>query len=150
MSRDRIEDEKRVLNEFFGELVQNKGYRFILQASGGEFQSLHCVIASQSGKKYALYMDLNRFPDGLPKIYVQHPHPLCRRGGESMAVVSGEYHTLSPNEDGHVQICHYGASQWHANISLVKCVLRSKIWLDAYEQHLKTGKTIDTWLAHAH
>ena len=150
MSRERIDAEKAMLNDYFGRCARPPlKWSFIMNAPNGEFHSLDCSLTSQSGRRYHLHLRLDGFPTQLPKVYVKHPTPLKNYLGIPMREVSAVMHVLSPDHEGCTQICHYGASQWRKNISLVKVVLRAKVWLDAYECHLRTGRDIDTWLNHA-
>ena len=148
--QERIDGEKVYLAEYFHLLVKNKGWRFAIAASDGAFHSLDCWIASQSGARYHIHFNLVGFPAALPRAYVKQPKPLLDSSGVAMTSVSAKQHVLGADSEGCTQICHYGSSQWHAKISLVKIVLRCKLWLDAYEQHLQTGQNLETWLPHPH
>jgi len=151
MPRGRIEGEKAMLNDYFGRCTcPPLNWRFIIDAPSGEFRSMDCSLTSQSGRHYFLHLHLVGFPTQLPQVYVKYPNPLNNRSGMPLRSPSRSMHVLSPDHEGCTQICHYGPSQWHGNISLVKVVLRAKVWLDAYECHLRTGQDIDTWLNHAH
>ena len=59
---------------------------------------------------------------------------------------SAEFHTLS-GIDGHTHICHFKASLWTDNNTLYQVVMKGLIWLEAYEAHLRTGKSMDVFLA---
>jgi hypothetical protein len=51
-------------------------------------------------------------------------------------------HTLAPDTNGYVQICHWRDDRWHSGIMLQKVFLKALIWIEAYEQHLATGHPI--------
>jgi hypothetical protein len=51
-------------------------------------------------------------------------------------------HTLAPSGNGMVQICHWRDARWHSNILLFKVFLKGLIWIEAYEQHLATGRPL--------
>lgn len=50
--------------------------------------------------------------------------------------------TLTPHAAGWPQICHWRDERWHSNILLQKIFLKAHIWLEAYEQHLATGRSL--------
>ena len=57
-------------------------------------------------------------------------------------------HTLT-GENGCTRICHYGPSQWHLGVYLYQVVVKVRIWLEVYENHLKTGYPLDKYLSTA-
>ena len=57
----------------------------------------------------------------------------------------GDKHTLG-YRDNFLQICHYRESCWTDRSTLYEVVMKGRIWLEAYEAHLKTGKCMSTFL----
>ena len=55
-------------------------------------------------------------------------------------------HTLSNGPNGEVQICHWRQNRWHSGITLNKVILKVILWLEAYEQHLVTGQSINEFV----
>ena len=51
-------------------------------------------------------------------------------------------HTLTPSTNGMVQICHWRDNRWHSGIVLQKVFLKGLIWIEAYEQHIATGRDL--------
>jgi hypothetical protein len=103
------------------------------------------VATSNSGRRYSLYSPIpSGFPTQRPPLYVTDPHPLLTADGTSISRlgVSHAMHTLTPHENGWVQICHWRDSRWHSGILLQKVFLKAHIWIEAYEQHLATGRTL--------
>ena len=63
-----------------------------------------------------------------------------------MLQASHSMHTLT-GENGCVRVCHYGYEDWAPNrITLYQIIIKVRIWLEMYEWHLKTGKTLDEFL----
>jgi hypothetical protein len=107
------------------------------------------VVAQQtnSGKVYTIKIDLsNNFPYNIPEAFIVNPKPLLTYSRESMLGASHPMHTLS-GKDGCVQVCHYGLPDWHANVLLFKIVIKIRVWLEAYEHHLKTGEPLSKYLS---
>ncbi len=103
------------------------------------------VATSNSGSMYSLYMPIpSGFPTARPPLYITKPSPLLRADGSriSDSGVSHAMHTLSPHENGWVQICHWRDARWHAGIVLQKVFLKAHVWIEAYEQHLATGHSL--------
>ena len=105
-------------------------------------------VRSNAGNRYVLRIyTLPGYPDVCPVMVVAHPTPLCDRNRQPMQEISGEMHTLGTYE-GMTEICHFRPSLWEADYSLQMVAMKGRIWLEAYEGHLRTGHTIDHWLPH--
>ena len=103
------------------------------------------VATSSSGRRYSLHSPIPvGFPTQRPPLYVTDPHPLLMADGTpiSRLGVSHSMHTLTPRDNGTVQICHWRDSRWHSAIVLQKVFLKALIWIEAYEQHLATGRPL--------
>ena len=82
-------------------------------------------------------------PNTLPCLFVTAPCPLKRYGGHgTISEGSHSDHVLSVNAQGHVKICHTRVSEWHSGRSLFGVLFRGLIWLDCYEEYLRTGRSI--------
>lgn len=101
---------------------------------------------TNSGKIYTLKIDLSDFPNTDPVAIIIDPKPLRTKTGEPMLEPSHYMHTLS-SINGYTRICHYGPQNWSANVSLYKVIIKIRIWLEAYETHLKTGEPLSHYLA---
>jgi len=103
------------------------------------------VTSSNSGRQYSLYIPIpSGFPYQRPPMYLTQPFPLLmadRRPVSSLGL-SHQMHTLPPSSEGWVQICHWRDARWHSNILLQKVFLKGLIWIEAYEQHLATGRPL--------
>ena len=103
------------------------------------------VATSSSGRRYSLYAPIpSGFPTQRPPLYVTDPNPLLMADGTAMSRLglSHQMHTLTPHDNGWVQICHWRDSRWHSGIVLQKVFLKAHIWIEAYEQHLATGRSL--------
>ena len=100
---------------------------------------------ANSGRRYYLYIPI---PSGYPyqraPLYVTDPKPLLMYDGNPVLSVgvSHNMHTLTPHAAGWPQICHWRDARWHSGIVLQKVFLKGLLWIEAYEQHLATGRPI--------
>ena len=100
---------------------------------------------SNSGRQYRLYIPLpSGYPHQRPPMYVTEPNPLKMFDGSLLSGqgVSHAMHTLTPHANGWPQICHWRDARWHAGIVLQKVFLKGLLWIEAYEQHLTTGRPL--------
>jgi hypothetical protein len=100
---------------------------------------------SNSGRTYRLYISIPAgYPQQRPMMYITDPLPLLMRDGTLISAlgVAHNMHTLAPSDNGMVQICHWRDDRWHAGILLHKVILKGLIWIEAYEQHLATGRPL--------
>lgn len=101
--------------------------------------------SSNAGNRYALWIPIPAgFPQARPLMYVTEPHPLRMANGNQISAlgVSHSMHTLTPHPNGYVQICHWRDNRWHSGIVLQKVFLKGLLWIEAYEQHLATGRDL--------
>lgn len=105
-----------------------------------------CGTASaNSGRQYYLWMPVpSGFPLERPPLYITKPDPLPMFNGSPVSSlgVSHQMHTLTPHAAGWPQICHWRDTRWHSGIVLQKVFLKAHIWIEAYEQHLATGRPL--------
>lgn len=104
---------------------------------------LKMVAITNSKNIYTLRVDLDQFPESIPKVFVTKM--LKSKSGRDLDSPSHEMHTLS-SEYGFTRICHYGNSSWTPNVALNKVYLKCRVWLEAYEAHLKTGENLCEYL----
>ena len=106
------------------------------------------VATTSSGRRYSLYLVIpNGFPYQRPSLYVTDPSPLLSFSGRPLTALgySHDMHTLAPS-NGYVQICHWRDERWHSSVLLYKVFLKGLVWLEAYEQHLATGRPISEFV----
>ena len=140
MTQDRLNVEYRVLKEYF----QEKTFKFI--RFNTDRPALAIAQQTNSGNIYTIEIILSNFPNSVPDAFITNPKPLLTYSGETMLTASHSMHTLN-GENGCVKVCHYHPSDWHPNVSLYKVVLKIRIWLEMYEEHLKTGRPLSDYLA---
>lgn len=101
------------------------------------------VAITNSKNMYTLRIDLDQFPESIPKVFITKM--LKSKYGVDLNSPSHEMHTLG-SEHGYTRICHYGNTSWAPNVALNKVYLKCRVWLEAYEAHLKTGDNIADYL----
>ena len=103
------------------------------------------TVRTKHGKVYTIRIDLAGFPNSLPAAFVTKM--LRTKEGVEMDEPSASMHTLS-SAHGYTRICHYGSNSWSPMVSLFKVYVKCALWLNMYELHLRTGKTMDYYLNH--
>jgi len=90
------------------------------------------------------------FPNAMPEALITHPKPLFDAYGEELASLreSAAMHLLTPH-DGMPSICHYPAWTWGPHRTVYQVLVKARLWLEAYEHHLRHGTPLDAWLRHA-
>ena len=107
---------------------------------------LRIVAQTNNHQMYVMRIETPNYPYTKPNAYVECM--LRDHTGKLMNEPSSANHTLSPHVNGWTQICHYHPSAWKPNMSLWMVYVRCVLWLNIYEQSLKTGNTIDSYLRH--
>ncbi|UVO30745.1 hypothetical protein [Bradyrhizobium arachidis] len=103
------------------------------------------TATTSAGRSYQLFCIIPPgYPTERPSLYITDPKPLFNYHGAAISGlgVSHAMHTLEPHAAGWVQICHWRSARWHAGIVLQKVFLKAMLWLEAYEQHLATGRDL--------
>jgi len=107
------------------------------------------IATSNSGRKYRIQTPIPiGFPNTRPAMYLTEPFPLLMADGRRVSSLGTSHamHTLAPTSSGQVQICHWRDDRWHAGILLHKVFLKGLIWIEAYEQHLATGRSLSEFV----
>ena len=97
------------------------------------------IVAAYTVKIYGL-MD---FPEEEP--IVTPGQILLDHNGEEMTEPSRANHLIG-EYNGETHLCIY--SEWNPDYSLYKTATRAVVWLAAYYYHMKTGRSIDSYLSH--
>ena len=142
MTYDRYQIELGVLQN---STIKSKQYKFMDMDT--PYPYLAVAIQTNSLRCYVVKIDLSdNYPYNIPKVFITSPKPLLTRSGGSMLQASHSMHTLT-GENGCVRVCHYGYEDWAPNrTTLYQIIIKVRIWLEMYECHLKTGKTLDEFL----
>lgn len=138
----RLDIERAALQEYFPE--------FKIQDPYGEKRGVIGRMRSNTGREYVVWLALKEFPNEAPGLYLISPEQLRDHDGNLLSQIgtSSTMHLLDPSPYGHPQICHYNGQFWHPNVSLYKIIMKARLWIEAYEQHLRHGKPIDNYLSH--
>lgn len=139
MTNERKQREDEVLSR----KMPSNAYKFIGLDTGKPM----LVIAAKTnrGNIYTLRIELDNFPNEIPKVFVNKM--LYDKRGNALDDCSASMHTLS-SEGGRTRICHYGYDSWTPRVSLYKVYIKCRLWLEMYELHLANGKPIDHYLNH--
>ena len=73
------------------------------------------------------------------------PKNLQLRNGSAMPSVSDHYHTIGTKDDC-LLLCHFIPSQWTNDNTLYQVFIKGRLWIEAYEGHLDTGKGMNEFL----
>lgn len=111
----------------------------------GERPVLAAAVKTKVGNLYTIQIELARFPQDVPKVFVTQM--LHTADGTAMKSSSSSMHTLG-SEHGWTRICHYGSGSWTPAVSLYKIYVKCALWLNCYEEHLRTGRPMDYYLTH--
>ncbi len=138
MTYDRYQIELGVLQN---STIKSKQYKFMDMDT--PYPYLAVAIQTNSLRCYVVKIDLSdNYPYNIPKVFITSPKPLLTRSGGSMLQASHSMHTLT-GENGCVRVCHYVIGWAPNRITLYQIIIKVRIWLEMYECHLKTGKTLD-------
>jgi hypothetical protein len=137
----RLSQERVILNHFFPTMTWHHP-----TTPGSTY--VEGPLSSNSGRLYQLRVYVpEQFPAICPNMIVSQPLPLRNRLGFPMTDASAAMHTLGVRDSGTL-ICHYHPSRWVPENTLYKVLLKGRIWLEAYEGHLKSGNDIQHYLKH--
>lgn len=136
----RLQREKGILAQYFRNRVKwsNVNGRTKVQVQ----------MISNSNKNYTLSITLsNDFPHACPVLLCESPTFLRDFGGSSLPYNSLQFHTLQ-DPSGLVSICHFVPNAWTSENTLYQVFMKGRLWIEAYEGHLSTGKNLDHFLRH--
>ena len=139
------EQRQRLYRE--NEVLRREGFdQFVIyHYASDDTYSVSGTATASSGRRYGLYMPIPfGYPNQRPPLYVTDPNPLRMFDGSPLTSlgVSHQMHTLTPHAAGWPQICHWRDARWNSGIVLQKVFLKAHYWIEAYEQHLATGRPL--------
>lgn len=138
--RKRLAYEKALLRKF------NMEDDFFLNPTDNTACELIGDICTSYGRTYSIRFCIADFPNKCPEAYIIKPIMYDHRGRKLIDYGSSHaMHLLSP-KNNEIHLCLYKSDYWSPNNSLVMLILKAKLWLEAYEQHLVTGKAIDCFV----
>ncbi len=111
----------------------------------GDDARVEGTIRTSAGQAYSVRLLVpEAFPFTHPRAFVVSP---IRGNGCSLNEASHSMHTLSSDSDDHPQICLYNDRNWDPSLTLQHVLVKAAVWLEAYEQHRRTGRPISDFLA---
>jgi len=147
MNAARLNIEKEILEKYFP-----RRHAFVHPTDPSR-SYLDVGLKTNSGRAYRLKIIIPPdYPSAMPLVYIVFPNRLLDYRGKNLAAMGadGSMHVLPPNDGGCIQLCHFSSSLWHPGLTLYKVALKCLVWLEAYHNHLLTGKDIDYYLRHCH
>ena len=104
-------------------------------------------FSTNVGGRYTLRIYVpDDWPNSCPNLAIVSKQ-LRKRNGEPLPPGNESFHTMG-TMDGCLCICHYRPSTWDANNTMYLVFLKGRLWLEAFENHLKSGYAIDHYLKH--
>ena len=106
-------------------------------------------FSTNVGGRYTLRLYVpDDWPNSCPDLTIAFSSkPIKKRNGDAMPTRNGQFHTLN-YLDGCLCICHFKPATWDANNTMYLVFLKGRLWLEAFENHLKSGYAIDHYLKH--
>lgn len=134
--------EEQVISHYMG---GTKSFTFCNMNTSTPY--LRIAARTNSGKVYVLRMELDNYPQKKPTVYVECMLRDCH--GVLMDSASSSNHTLNSHTTYNwTQICHYHPEAWRPDMSLWMVYVRCVLWLNIYEQTLRTGRDMEYYLKH--
>ena len=131
VQRSRILEERDILNAYFPSRVTWRD-----GATNVEIR-----MTTNSDNEYCLRVYLpDDFPNSVPDMVITEspqPMPDWQSGSQT--------HTRK-RRDGFLRICHYRRARWDCDNYLYHVFLKGRLWLEAYEAHLRTSEPVDQFL----
>lgn len=113
--------------------------------SSGHGVRIEGPILTTAGYSYDVRIRVSQgFPFAHPLTFIVSP---IRGNGVSLTEVSHAMHTLSPDANNHPQLCLYNDSNWAPSLTLQHVLVKAAVWLEAFDQHCRTGRPISDFLA---
>jgi ubiquitin-protein ligase len=140
MTNERLQIEIRALEKFFPR-------KYAFKELPNSEMLLEVGVKTQNDNIYKLDIELPAdYPSSLPKVYIVYPAGLKNYHGNNLLSPSTSMHTLHGKNNA-PQICHIWANNWGPQRSLMQVVMKARIWLEAFEYHLVTGRSLDVFLS---
>ena len=118
-------------------------FRFVTWNYPEENTEVEILFNSNSGREYTLRVYIpGDFPNSCPALVVVHPEILQQHNGNRVPAENHLFHTLEDTHGFH-RICHYYPPDWTPNNTLYQVFMKGRLWIEAYEFHLETGRHMD-------
>ena len=120
-----------------------RSFRFV--STTPQDTRLEGELRAEPGRTYGASIEIPfAYPCDRPRLYITKPSPLLMQDGRtplSRLGISHAYHVLGLTANGHLQLCHF--TIWSASNTVIEVIMRLALWIRAYGEHLRTGRTID-------
>ncbi|MDD3878329.1 MAG: hypothetical protein PHT69_17045 [Bacteroidales bacterium] len=139
--QNRLQREVDILNQYF------PSFAFVYIGSQLCMEGW-LITNSKNNYKIRLYVPKD-LPYSVPDVIITYPTQLKDYYGRLLVNLgaSANMHLLSPI-DNSPKICTYRSTNWNANITFYKVLMKVRIWLEAFDGHLKTSNDLDYYLKH--
>jgi hypothetical protein len=135
----RIILEKNLLDKYFPGRVS-------WHTPDSEAAYVEILMVSNSNRRYTLRVYISDdFPNSCPEMVLVSPESLNLKDGSAMPTVSHGFHTIGTKDD-FLLLCHFIPSKWTNENTLYQVFMKGRLWIEAYEGHLDTGKGMDEFL----
>lgn len=133
-----FEQRNRLALEY--KLLQKYGFNFTFSCpTDSERCELRGELQTSYGNSYRIRIKIPNFPERCPEVYIINPAMYDYWGKNLLEYgTSHKMHLWAP-QNGEVHICLYKSEYWSNNETLTKLIMKALMWLEAYEQHRKTG-----------
>lgn len=138
----RLAIEKQTLDE------EGLSHFTFYDSADSSLTSVRGLHTSAAGSVYGLCLRLGMgFPHQMPSLYITSPSPLYGYGMKTIQSygTSHAMHVWEPDWNSYVKICHCKSEYWSASNTIVSVLMKGFLWLEAFEAHKRTGKTIDSY-----
>ena len=133
--KQRIIIERDLLEQYFPGRVSWSGVKYV-----------EIAMKSNSNRNYKLRVYIAEdFPNSCPDLVVVKPKNMKKRGGKALPSISHSFHTLGKKDD-YIKICHYIPGNWTGDITFYQVFMKGRLWIEAYEGHLNTGRKMKSYL----
>ncbi len=105
-------------------------------------------MKTNAGNTYTIRVEIpDDYPDVRPNLYIIKPFPLYTYNGTKLSELGATHsmHTFSPKNDW-VQMCIFRDERWSAVYTVFKCLKKARIWVERFDEHRRTGKTMSELL----
>ena len=139
--RLRLNEEKKILEQYFKDKV-----KWIDPTQPTETR-VELEIKSSSDNAYKLRLYLKEdFPNSCPDMAIVHPRNIRTRDKRELPLLDSSFHTLGLTVDGFTKLCHFKSDLWTQDNTLYQVFIKGLMWIEAYEGHIQTGNSLDTYL----
>lgn len=134
----RLGFEKEILESYFGDEIT--------WTNQTKDTSVDLNMTTSSDNHYTLRIYLpSDYPNSCPELTVASPKTLRKKDGTEIYSATSEDHTYG-TKNGLVKICHFRPYLWTNEYTLYQVYMKGFLWLEAYEAHKRTGKSISQYL----